>query len=161
MVAITSIFAIKMNPVNLWAKLNYIVQASGTLINRRNTAVKIQHLVCKSLINLNDVHGHCDWHATMVRSTNGLVKCSIDVDSLILYTSCLYYSLKSCSALEELILYGNKSLSRLPDVFGAMSSLRILHVSHCSLVALPERYVNSNNITSSSLQTCRYGSLLG
>ena len=54
-----------------------------------------------------------------------------------------YYSLKSCSALEELRLSGNEGQSRLPDVFGAMSSLRILNVSHCSLTTLPERYVNS------------------
>ena len=69
--------------------------------------------------------------------------------------------LKSCAALEKLKLSGNGGLSRLPDVFGAMSSLRILDVSKCSLAALPERYVNSNSITSTSVQTCSHSLLFG
>ena len=63
----------------------------------------------------------------------------------------IYYSLKSCSGLEELDLSSNDILTRLPDVFGAMSSLRSLDVSGCSLAALPERYVYSNSITRKSV----------
>ena len=62
-----------------------------------------------------------------------------------------YYSLKSCSGLEELDLSSNDILTRLPDVFGVMSSLRMLKVSRCSLAALPERYVYSNSITRKSV----------
>ena len=71
------------------------------------------------------------------------------------YAATFYYSMKSCSALEELDLSENENLSRLPYWFGAMSSLRILDVSECSLAAIPERYVNSINITSTLMQIWR------